>query len=152
MGETAMLQDRGLLKEILGGKFWLLVIVTLRMLGSHLFNRLIQDSGFQEQFCLAFVDECNLIGEQESGFHPSYESIGNPCTPLPAPIPWVAVSGSLSKEPFDRVVSSLGLHRGQYVRASLPIDNPNICYIPRFQSYPARGTTLPGSSLPPSRQ
>ena len=131
-------QCRDPFKEISEGKFWL-VIVPLKALRGNLFNRLVQDSGFQKQLCLAFIDECDPIGEQESGFRPSCESIGDLRARLPGSIPWVAVSGSLPREPFDGVMSSLGFHRGRYVRASLPVDNPYVCYVPRFHSYPTSG-------------
>ena len=112
------------------------------MLTSHSFDKILQDSGFQKQLCLAFIDECDLVEEQGSGFRPCYKSIGDLRARLPTSTPWVAVSATLPKESFSRVMSSLGFNHGRYIRASLPIDNPNICYVPRFQSYPISGTTF----------
>lgn len=112
------------------------------MLTSHSFSQVIQDSGFQKRLCLAFIDECDLVEEQGSGFRPCYKSIGDLRARLPTSAPWVAVSATLPKETFDHVMSSLGFNHGRYIRTSLPIDNPNICYIPRFQSYPVSGTTF----------
>lgn len=112
------------------------------MLTSHSFNRVLQDTRFQKQLCLAFIDECDLVEEQGSGFRPCYKSIGDLCARLPSSAPWVAVSATLPKETFDHVMSSLGFNHGRYIHTSLPIDNPNICYIPQFQSYPTSGTTF----------
>ena len=134
-------QGRDLFKEILEGKFGL-VIVSLEMLTSYSFGQVLRDSEFQKQLCLAFIDECDLVEEQGSGFRPCYRSIGDLRARLPTSAPWIAVSATLPKGTFDRVMSSLGFNRGRYIRASLPIDNQHICYIPQFQSYPTSGTTF----------
>ena len=82
------------------------------MLTSHSFSQVIQDSGFQKRLCLAFIDECDLVEEQGSGFRPCYKSIGDLRACLPTSAPWVAVSATLPKETFDRVMSSLGFNHG----------------------------------------
>lgn len=134
-------QGQDLFKEVLEGKFGL-VIVSPEMLTSHSFDKVIRDPGFQKQLCLAFIDECDLVEEQGSGFCPCYKSIGELRARLPTSAPWVAVSATLPKESFNRVMKSLGFHSGRYIHTSLSIDNPNICYIPRFQSHPISGATF----------
>ena len=112
------------------------------MLTGHSFNQIICNEGFQERLCLVFIDECDLVEEQGAGFRPCYRSIGELRARLPASVPWIAVSATLLKESSDSVMKSLGFHRSRYIRTSLPIDNPNICYIPRFQSYPTSGSAF----------
>jgi len=112
------------------------------MLTSYSFNLVLQDSGFQKNLCLAFIDECDLVEEQGSGFRPCYKSIGDLRARLPTSAPWVAVSATLPKETFHHVMGSLGFNDGRYIHFSLPIDNPHICYIPQFQSYPISGTAF----------
>ena len=134
-------QGQDLFKEVLGGKFGL-VIVSPEMFTSHPFNQVLKDTEFQKRLCLAFIDECDLVEEQGSGFCPCYKSIGELRVCLPTSAPWVAVSATLPNETFDHVMKSLGFHPGQYIHTSLPIDKPNIYYIPCFHSYPTSGTTF----------
>jgi superfamily II DNA helicase RecQ len=135
-------QGRNLFKEVLEGQFGL-VVVSPEMLTSHPFNRVLEDHWFQSQLCLAFIDECDLVEEQGSGFRPCYKSIGDLRARLPTSTPWVAVSATLpGGKTFDRVMELLGFQHGQYIRTSLPIDNPNICYVPRFYSYPTSDSTF----------
>lgn len=112
------------------------------MLASHPFDEVLKNTGFQKHLQLAFIDECDLVEEQGSGFRPSYKSIGELRARLPTSIPWVAVSATLPGAAFNPVMNSLGFHPGRYIHHSLPIDNPNICYIPRFHSFPTSGATF----------
>jgi hypothetical protein len=126
----------------LQGKYGV-VIVSPEMLTSRSFEEVLKNTGFQEQLCVVFIDECDLVEEQGSGFRPSYKSIGDLRARLPTSVPWVAVSATLPNNgTFDRVTKSLGFHPGRYIRVSLPIDNPHICYIPQFFSYPISGATF----------
>ena len=134
-------QERDLFKEVLEGRF-ALVIVSPEMLASRSFNQVLQDSWFQMHLCLIFVDECDLVEAQGSSFRPCYKSISDLRARLPTSIPWVAVSATLPQETFDHVMNSLGFNHGRYIYMSLPIDNPNICYVPRFRSYPTSTNTF----------
>lgn len=135
-------QGRNLFEEVLEGKYGL-VIVSPEMLTSHPFNEILKNTQFQEWLCLAFIDECDLVEEQGSSFRPCYKSIGDLRARLPTSAPWVAVSATLpNDQTFDHVTKSLGFQPGRYIHASLPIDNPHICYIPQFCSYPISGTTF----------
>ena len=135
-------QGRNLFEEVLEGKYGL-VIVSPEMLTSPPFNEVLKNTGFQKRLCLVFIDECDLVEEQGSGFRPCYKSIGELRARVPTSVPWVAVSATLANDQtFDRVTKSLGFQSDRYIRVSLPIDNPHICYIPRFFSYPYSGTTF----------
>jgi len=135
-------QGRDLFEEVLEGKYGL-VIVSPEMLMSPPFNEVLKNTWFQKQLCLVFVDECDLVEEQGSDFRPCYKFIGELRARLPTSVPWVAVSATLpNDQTFNRVTNSLGFRPGRYIHVSLPIDNPHICYIPRFFSYPTSGTTF----------
>jgi len=119
------------------------VIVSPEMLTSHPFNEVLRSTGFQKKLCLVFIDECDLVEEQGSDFRPCYKSIGELRARLPTSAPWVAVSATLpNDQTFDRVTKSLGFQPGRHICKSLPIDNPHICYIPQFFSYPTSGITF----------
>lgn len=124
-------QGRDLFKEVLEGKFGL-VIVSPEMLTSHSFDLVLNNPGSQdlERLCLAFIDKCHLVEEQGADFRSCYKYIGDLHARLPTSAPWVAVSATLPCDSFSCVMKSLSFHPGQYIRTSLPIDNPNICYIP----------------------
>lgn len=128
-------QSRDLFEEVLEGKF-ALVIVSPEMLTGHRFGQLIRSPNFQKWLSLVFIDECHLVEEQGAEFRLCYKSIGELRARLPTSAPWIAVSATLPKASFDHVMKSLGFRQGRYVHASRPIDNKNICYIPRFYSYP----------------
>jgi hypothetical protein len=125
------------------------------MLTSHSFDRVLRDSGFQKQLCVAFIDECDLVEEQGSGFRPCYKSIGDLRARLPTSAPWVAVSATLPKETFDHVMGHLALtmvdtsasHSLLTTQTSVTSHSSN--HIPPLVPH---SLTLPGLSLQPSHQ
>ena len=135
-------EHRDLVKEVLGGKYGL-VIVSPEMLTSSRFNPLLADLKFCNRLRLVFIDECHLVEEHGSDFRPRYKEIGQLRHRLPSSIPWVAVSATLPNDrTFDKVMTSLGFNPGCYVHGHLPIDNPHICYLPQFFHYPISGATF----------
>ena len=107
------------------------------------FNQILADSSFQHHLSLVFIDECHLVDEQGSDFRPCYNLIGLLCSRIPTHIPWIAVSATLPPgKCFDAVTESLGFHTNHYIHHALPIDNQQICYIPKFLQYPVSGTSF----------
>ena len=153
---TSETPSQYLFKEVLEWK-WALIIVSPEMLIAPGFNQVLTNSLFQQHLSLIFIDECHLVDEQGSDFRPCYKSIGLLHSQIPTHIPWVAVSATLPPgKCFDTVTESLGFHTDHYIHHTLPIDNHQICYIPRIlsiQSLAPLSLTLHGSShLPPHLQ
>ncbi|KAF9790851.1 P-loop containing nucleoside triphosphate hydrolase protein [Thelephora terrestris] len=135
-------EHRDLVKEVMGGKYGL-VIVLPEMLTSERLKPLLADPKFRDRLCIVFVDECYLVEEQGADFRPCYKEIGRLRHRLPSSVPWVAVSATLPVgKTFDRVMASLGFNPGCYIHTHLPIDNPHVCYIPRFFQYPISSNTF----------
>jgi superfamily II DNA helicase RecQ len=133
---------RHLLKDALEWK-WGLIIVSPEMLITPGFNQVLSDSSFQKHLSLLFIDECHLVDEQGSDFRPCYKLIGLLRSRIPTHIPWIAVSATLPPgKCFDAVTESLGFHANHYIHHALPIDNQQICYIPRILQYPVSGTSF----------
>jgi len=134
--------SRNLFKEVLDGK-WGLVIVSLEMLTTPGFNQVLTSESFQQHLCLVFIDECHLVDKQGSDFWPCYKSIGLLRSRIPTHIPWIAVSATLPPgRKFDSVMESLGFHVNHYIHRTLPINNPQICYVPRILWYPVSNTSF----------
>jgi superfamily II DNA helicase RecQ len=133
---------RHLFKEVFEWK-WALVIVSPEMLITPGFNQILTNSLFQQHLCLVFIDECHLVDEQGSDFRPCYKSIGLLRSRIPTHIPWIAVSATLPPgKSFDVVAESLGFHANHYTHHALPIDNHQICYIPKILQYSVSGTAF----------
>jgi len=133
---------RDLLKEVLEWK-WAVVIVSPEMLTAPRFNQVLVDSLFQQHLSLVFIDECHLVDEQGSDFRPCYKLIGLLRSRTRTCIPWVAATATLAPgKPFNSVTESLGFHVGHYIHHALPIDNHQICYIPKIFQYPVSGTSF----------
>ena len=133
---------RDLFKEALEWK-WALVIVSPEMLVSPGFNHVLANHSFQQHLSLVFIDECHLVDEQGSDFRPSYKLIGLLRSRTSTRIPWVGATATLAPgKPFNAVTESLGFHVGHYTHHALPIDNHQICYIPKILQYPVSGTSF----------
>ena len=133
---------RNLFNEVLEGK-WALVVVSPEMLITPGFNQVIMNSAFQQHLCLVFIDECHLVDEQGDDFRPCYKLIGLLRSRVPTHIPWIAVSATLPPgRIFDAVMELLGFHANHYIHRALPIDNHQICYIPKILRYPVSGTSF----------
>ena len=103
----------------------------------------LTDSAFKQHLCLIFIDECHLVDEQGADFRPCYKLIGLLRSRIPTHIPWVAVSATLPPGPcFNTVMDSLGFQRNHYIHHPLPIDNHNICYIPKILQHPTSGSSF----------
>lgn len=134
--------SRHLFKEVLEWK-WALIIVSPEMLITPGFNHVLTNSSFQQHLSLVFVDECHLVDEQGSDFWPCYKSIGLLRSRVPTHIPWVAVSATLPPgKTFDTVIESLGFRPNHYTHHTLPIDNHQICYIPKILQHSVSGTSF----------
>lgn len=133
---------RHLFKEVLKWE-WALVIVSPEMLISPGFNQVLTDGLFQQHLSLIFVDECHLVDEQGSDFQPCYKSIGLLRSRIPTHVPWIAVSATLPPgRCFDAVMESLGFHANHYTHHTLPIDNHQICYVPRILQHSVSSTSF----------
>jgi len=131
-----------LFKDVLEGK-WALIIVSPEMLITPGFNQVLTDSFFQQHLSHIFVDECHLVNEQGSDFRPCYNLIGLLRSRIPTHTPWIAVSATLPPgKCFDAVMESLGFHADNYVHHKLPIDNHQICYIPKIFQHPVSGASF----------
>lgn len=107
------------------------------------FNEVLTKHLFQQHLCLVFIDECHLVDEQGSDFWPCYKLIGLLCSCIPTHIPWIVVSATLpTGQTFNVVTDSLGFQAHHYTHHMLPIDNHQICYIPRILQYPVSSTSF----------
>jgi len=135
-------EHRDLVNEAINGEYGL-VIVSPEMLTSNRFKPLLNNQKFRDRLRLVFIDECHLVEEQGSDFRPRYKEIGQLRHRLPSFIPWIAVSATLpNDQTFNQVMVSLGFNPGCYIYNHLPIDNPNICYLPQFFEHPISGSTF----------
>ena len=139
---TSETSSQHLFKEVLEWE-WALIIVSPEMLITPGFNHVLTNSSFQQHLSLVFVNECHLVDEQGSDFWPCDKPIGLLCSWVPTHIPWVAVSATLPPgKTFDTIIESLGFHPNHYIHHTLPIDNHQICYIPKILQHSVSGTSF----------
>lgn len=142
---------RYLFREVVEGK-WDLIVVSPEMMQEPGFTNCVLDKRVISTLGWVFVDEPHLAIDW--AFRSAYNEIGKLRSRIgDSGVAWAAYTATIAPgSPLRQLKALLGYTEGHYKSIRMPVDRPEIKYIPEFFGYPHTGLDIPDIGwLIPSR-